>query len=218
MSSIKAIIFDMDGVLIDAKEWHFEAMNQALARFGFTITREEHVARYDGLPTRQKLELLSQTKGLPRELHPTVSTLKQELTMTIVESECRPTFQHVRTLFRLRRAGYVLGVASNSVRNSVNRMMELAALSPYLKFQLSNQDVHRAKPDPEIYVRAAQLAGVLPQECVVVEDNRHGIEAATLAGANVLAVGGPHEVTPERIESFIAAIDKGAQTATRFAA
>ena len=218
MPTIKAVIFDMDGVLIDAKEWHFEAMNQALARFGFTITCEEHLAQYDGLPTKHKLELLSQTKGFPRELHAPVSTLKQELTMAIVERECCPTFQHVRTLFRLRRAGYLLGVASNSVRNSVNRMMDLAALSPYLQFQLSNQDVSRAKPHPEIYIRAAQLAGVLPHECVVVEDNRHGIEAATVAGANVLAVQGPHEVTHERIEIFIATIDNGAERAKRFAA
>jgi beta-phosphoglucomutase len=218
VATIKAIIFDMDGVLIDAKEWHFEAMNQALARFGFTITRAEHVAQYDGLPTNRKLELLSQQKGFPRELHAQASALKQQLTMDIVEAHCRPTFQHVRALHRLKRGGYVLGVASNSIRKTVSRMMDLAGLNPYLSFQLSNEDVARPKPDPEIYLHAARLAGAPPGECLVVEDNRHGIEAATAAGAHVLAVRGTDEVTYERIENVIATIADAAQAAARYTA
>jgi HAD superfamily hydrolase (TIGR01509 family) len=203
MATIKAVIFDMDGVLIDAKEWHYEAMNQALARFGFTITRAEHLERYDGLPTKRKLELLSEHKGFPRELHAAASALKQELTMQIVETHCSPTFQHVRALHCLKRAGFAVGLASNSVRQSVSRMMDLAGLSPYLDFQLSNEDVARPKPHPEIYLKAAQLAKALPDQCVVVEDNHHGIEAATAAGTHVLAVRGTAEVTYEHIARFM---------------
>ena len=69
MGKIKAILFDMDGVLIDAKEWHYEALNQSLGLFGYTITRSEHLSMYDGLSTRQKLEKLTIEKGLPKELH-----------------------------------------------------------------------------------------------------------------------------------------------------
>jgi len=214
---IKAVVFDMDGVLIDAKEWHYEAMNQALARFGFTITRAEHLARYDGLPTKQKLELLSEHKGFPRELHAAASALKQELTMQIVETHCSPTFQHVRALHRLKQARFAVGLASNSIRKTVSRMMDLAGLSPFLDFQLSNEDVARPTPHPEIYLKAAQLAGALPGQCVVVEDNHHGIEAATAAGAHVLAVRGTAEVTYEHIEQFIAGISAAAPVAARHA-
>ena len=63
MKKIKAIIFDMDGVLIEAKDWHYEALNQALKLFGFTISRYDHLVTFDGLPTRKKLEMLSMEKG-----------------------------------------------------------------------------------------------------------------------------------------------------------
>ena len=66
---IKAIIFDMDGVLIEAKDWHYEALNSALGKFGFAISRHDHLVTFDGLPTRDKLEMLSAQNGLSRNLH-----------------------------------------------------------------------------------------------------------------------------------------------------
>ncbi len=74
---IKAIIFDLDGVLIDATQWHFEALNKALHLFGYTITEEEHKNFYNGLPTRKKLEHLSKEKGLPLSLHAFINSMKQ---------------------------------------------------------------------------------------------------------------------------------------------
>ena len=62
---IKAILFDMDGVLIDAREWHYDALNQALNHFGFHISLESHLSTFDGLPTRKKLEILSKSVNLP---------------------------------------------------------------------------------------------------------------------------------------------------------
>jgi beta-phosphoglucomutase len=212
MPAIKAVIFDMDGVLIDAKEWHYEAMNRALAEHGYTITREEHLAEFDGLPTTKKLELLTAKKGLPRDLHPVIGQRKQCLTLALIESECRPRLPTVRALSRLKQDGYVVGVASNSVRQTVTQMMQLSQLDRYLDFMLSNEDVRRPKPDPEIYLAAAKQAGATPQDCVVVEDNHHGIEAATRAGANVLAVEGVDDVTYERIQQFLASLHSG-QTA-----
>jgi beta-phosphoglucomutase len=66
---IKAIIFDMDGVLVEAKEWHYKALNRALELFGYQISRYDHLTTYDGLPTSKKLEMLSLESGLPKELH-----------------------------------------------------------------------------------------------------------------------------------------------------
>ena len=74
---IKAIVFDMDGVLIEAKDWHYEALNKALRLFGYEISRYDHLVTYDGLPTSKKLEMLSLEKGLPTGLHQFINQMKQ---------------------------------------------------------------------------------------------------------------------------------------------
>jgi len=196
---IDAVVFDMDGVLIDAREWHYEALNKALGHFGYTISRFDHLVTYDGLPTRQKLEMLSRERGLPRDLHRFLNDLKQLYTMEIVHARCKPTFQHEFALSRLHAEGYRLAVASNSVARTVEVMMDKADLAQYLELQMSNEQVQRGKPDPEIYVRTLQLLSVRPERTLVVEDNEKGIKAATEAGAHVLAVQEPVDVTYDRI-------------------
>ena len=74
---IKAVLFDLDGVLVDATEWHFNALNRALSLFGYTISRYEHLTTYNGLPTRKKLEMLSVEKNFPRGLHSLTNKIKQ---------------------------------------------------------------------------------------------------------------------------------------------
>ena len=152
MKQIKAVIFDMDGVLIDAKDWHYEALNRALSLFGYSISRYDHLVTYDGLPTRSKLEMLTVERGLPTSLHQFLNDLKQLYTMELVHARCRPVFQHEYCLSKLKADGYKLAVASNSVRNSVEVMMQKSNLLGYLDALLSNQDVIRGKPDPEIYL------------------------------------------------------------------
>jgi beta-phosphoglucomutase len=199
MPEIKAIIFDMDGVLIDAREWHFEALNRALALFGFTITRYEHLVTFDGLPTRIKLEMLTRERGLPKGLHRVINDLKQNYTLELVQQRCKPRFNHEYALSKLRAEGFKLGVASNSVRRSVETMMTLSQLDRYLDFMLSNEDVKAAKPDPEIYLSAVKRAGCEAAECLVVEDNENGLTSARAAGVHVMAVGGVEEVTYSNI-------------------
>lgn len=200
---IKAIIFDMDGVLIDAKEWHYEALNRALGYFGLTISRYDHLVTFDGLPTRKKLEMLSIETGLPKNLHSFINDLKQQFTMDIVHARCKPIFQHEFALSRLKSQGYHLAVASNSVRSTVEVMMEKSKLEQYLDLMLSNEDVKHAKPHPEIYEKAIASFGLKPEECVVVEDNEKGIAAARAAKANVMVVDTVYAVTHDNIERFI---------------
>jgi beta-phosphoglucomutase len=99
MTEIKAIIFDMDGVLIDAKDWHYEALNKALALFGFSISRYDHLVTYDGLPTKKKLEMLTLERGLPKGLHHFINELKQIYTMEMIFQKCKPVFYHEYALF-----------------------------------------------------------------------------------------------------------------------
>jgi len=200
---LKAVVFDMDGVLVDAREWHYEALNRALSHFGYGISRFEHLVTYDGLPTRQKLEMLSRERGLPRELHRFLNDLKQTYTMELVHALCKPTFQHEFALSRLHADGYVLAVASNSIQRTVDVMMERADLARYLTLTTSNEHVRRGKPDPEIYHLTMQRLGVDPESVLVVEDNENGIKAATAAGAHVLAVSEPVDVTYDRIRAEI---------------
>lgn len=194
MTEIKAIIFDMDGVLIDAKEWHYEALNRALNLFGMEISRYDHLVSYDGLPTRKKLEMLSMERGLPETLHDFINEMKQLYTMEIVYSRCKPAFSQKYALAKFKAEGYRLVVCSNSIRQSIEMMLAKADLLRYLDFYLSNEDVENPKPYPEIYIKAMQRLGLTPEQCLVVEDNPNGIKAARDSGAHVMCVKSVNEV------------------------
>lgn len=208
---IKAVLFDMDGVLIDAKEWHYDTLNDALALLGLNISRTEHLAVYDGLPTRKKLEMLTKVRGLPPRLHDFLNALKQKMTYQVIIEKCRPVFHHEYALARLKREGRNVVVCSNSIRSTVEAMMRQADLLKHLDFFLSNQDVSKAKPDPEIYLTAMARLGVKPEECLVLEDNDHGIQAARASGAHVMVIGTPNDVTYERISNEISKIEAAAR-------
>lgn len=200
---IEAVVFDMDGVLIDAKDWHYYALNRALEHFGYTISRSDHLSAFDGLPTRKKLEMLSQERGLPRGLHGFLNDLKQQYTTDQVHNNCRPIFVHEYALSNLKARGYKLGLASNSVRNSVELMMQKSALSPYIDVMVSNEDVGKPKPDPEMYLTATRMLDVAPENTLVVEDNENGIKSAQAAGCNLLVVHSVYDVTLDAIQNAI---------------
>jgi len=200
---IEAVVFDMDGVLIDAKEWHYESLNKALALFGFEISRYDHLTAFDGLPTSRKLEMLSVMSHLPRDLHPFINRMKQAYTMEMVYERCRPRFIHEYALSRLKAKGYRLAVASNSILPTVRTMMEKADLGRYLDLMLSADDVTQPKPSPEIYQTAMTRLGVASHNCLVVEDNDNGVRAARASGAHVLVVADVSEVNFDNIQAAI---------------
>jgi beta-phosphoglucomutase len=202
-SKIKAVIFDMDGVLIDAKDWHYEALNKALRLFGLDITRAEHETTYDGLPTKDKLEILSREKGLSRSLHSFINEIKQQYTMEMVNNLCRPIFHHEYLLSKLHQQGYKLSVASNSITNTVSVMMDHAHLKQYLEFFISNEDVKNGKPDPEMYTLSIKKLGLTPEECLIIEDNENGLKAAYASGAHVLKVETVFDVNYDNINQRI---------------
>lgn len=200
---IKAILFDMDGVLIDAKDWHYEALNKALGLFGMEISRYDHLHTFDGLPTRVKLQMLSEQHYLPEELHSFMNELKQKYTAEIIERKCRPMFHHEYALSKLSRAGYKIAVCSNSVKATIDMMMRKSQLMSYIDLIVSNEDVKKSKPDPEMYLFAINQFGLAPEECLVVEDNPKGIAAGKASGAFVLPVGTVYDVNYDNICSMI---------------
>jgi HAD superfamily hydrolase (TIGR01509 family) len=207
MKHIKAVVFDMDGVLVDAREWHYVALNKALDLFGYAITPEDHETQFNGLPTRKKLEILSMKNGLPSSLHLFINDLKQKYTVELIHKYCRPVFKHEFALQQLKQENYKIGLASNSIMATIDLMMEKTSLKKYLDSVISAENVVNGKPDPEIYVKIFEKLAVDPCHVVVVEDNENGIIAATEAGAHVLKVEDPSEVNIDRILSFIEEIE-----------
>jgi len=207
MIKIRAILFDLDGVLVDATEWHYEALNRALGLFGYTISRYEHLTTYNGLPTRRKLEMLSVEKNLPRGLHSMISKIKQKYTREEIMRKCTPVFEKELMIRQFKREGYKLAVCSNSVRESLERMLLASGIVEQFDFLVSNEDVQQPKPHPEMYLLACAKLGVEPAECVIVEDADHGLEAARKAGAHVCQVSGFPEVDYDRIHRFIESVE-----------
>jgi HAD superfamily hydrolase (TIGR01509 family) len=201
---IKLIIFDLDGVLVEAKEIHFKTLNQALWEIGksnkYVITEKEHLSTYDGLKTNQKLELLTQKKGLHPNTYETVWNRKQDLTIEAI-SELKPNNHLISVFKRLRDMGYKLACASNSIRRSVLVMLSKIGLIEYMDLIISNEDVKNSKPHPEMYWKAMSMMSVLPDETLIVEDSPHGLLAASRSRANVLRVDNPSDLTFEKISS-----------------
>ena len=212
MTRIACILFDLDGVLVDATEWHYEALNRALALFGFDISRYQHLSDYNGLPTRKKLQMLSVEKGLPAALHNTVSRLKQVYTRDEILTKCRPVFEKEYMLSRLRTEGYRMAVCSNSIRESLQLMVHQSGLDEYFEFLVSNEEVSRPKPDPEIYATALARMGVTPAQAVIVEDSPHGLEAARRSGAHLCQVSGFADVDYFTIRSAIDRAERRTRT------
>ena len=191
---IKAIIFDLDGVLIDATEWHYEALNKALGLFGHTIGRDDHIKIYNGLPTNEKLKIMSEKNGLPLGLHDMIKAMKRKYTDEIVAQKCRPNHTKQLMLSHLKNKGYRLACASNAQKYSVMNMLVNSQIDRFFEHIIGNDEGFKPKPAPDIYLAAFEKLKIEPPEAVIIEDAPHGIEAAKLSGAHVMAVRGFEDV------------------------
>ncbi len=206
---IRGVLFDMDGVLIDARDWHYMALNNALEIFGITISRKDHEDRFNGLSTATKLQILSNENGLPVELHKVISQIKQNNTIRFAAQYCYPNLSHLILLARLKKLGVKTAVVTNSIRETTEIMLHQAQITPFLDLIITNQDIRRPKPDPEGYLTAAQLLGLSPKECLVIEDGDYGVQAANAAGCQVLRISHPNELDLERVSERITELVSG---------
>ena len=197
----KLIIFDLDGVLVEAKQIHYDTLNKAIeyvAGEKFIISEAEHLSIYDGLKTYQKLDMLTSNKGLSKDLHGYIWDMKQKLTIEEI-SELKPDLSLIELFKELRSRGYQLACASNSIRRSVLVMLAKIGIIEYMDLIVSNEDVKNSKPHPEMYWKSMSMMGVLPEETLIVEDSPHGLLAASRSRANVLRVDNPHDLTLDKI-------------------
>lgn len=206
---IKHIIFDLDGVLVDAREIHYEALNLALSDIDpiYEISREEHLSTYDGLPTKKKLEMLTIQKGLNTELHNLVWKKKQEKTLEVID-RMDPDIRMRNVLRVLKNDGYSVHVCSNSIKSTIKMMLVRRELIEFVDEIFSNEDVKQPKPNPEIYLHSIIKAGVSPKETLIIEDSHIGRKAAIESGSHLHGVRNPYDVNIEYILDHIKKIER----------
>jgi len=198
---IKLIIFDLDGVLVDAKKIHYETLNESLSKIDkkFIIEWNEHLSKYDGLKTNQKLNMLTKEKGLPIESHTKIWEEKQRLTL-LAMSSLNKNQELIITFQKLVNDGYKIACCSNSIRKTVLTVLSKLGIIEYFDYILSNEDVKNSKPHPEIYWSAISKIGVLPEETLIVEDSPYGLLSASRTKSNILRVLSPSEVNYKNIK------------------
>ena len=198
----KLIIFDLDGVLIESRELHYHSLNDALRSIDskYVIGRNEHLSIYDGLNTTRKLQLLSETKGLPTEYHDMVWQRKQLATFDLIKKF--PIDNKLVDIFtKLKSAGYLIAVASNSIRETVKLSLIKTGVMEYVDYYVSNQDVQYPKPYPEMYWKCMSTLKALPRNTLIIEDSHIGRQGALDSGAVLLAVENSYDVTWDKINT-----------------
>ena len=201
---IKLIIFDLDGVLVDARELHYEALNKSLESIDkkYIISRAEHLSTYDGLSTTKKLNMLSKNKNLPVEQHNEVWRLKQQMTLNIIDGFS--VDGRIQSILRsLKSDGYQIACATNSIRETAKLQLIRKGFFEYIDFMYSNQDVKNPKPNSEMYLKCMIKAEVNPNETVIVEDSHIGRKGALSSGAYLCAVEDSSDVSYEKIKKVV---------------
>jgi len=198
---IKLIIFDLDGVLTESKDIHYESLNKAFLYYNEEpISYKDHISKYDGKPTREKLLL----KGIQKEKHDLINKKKQEYTFELLETEIGKSEKFIDIFKRLKAEGYVINVASNSIRYTVQLVLFKMGVMQYVDYIVSNEDVENGKPHPEMYLKCMIQSKVGPRDTIIIEDSYVGRKGAFNSGAYLCAVKNPEEVTYELIKATIA--------------
>lgn len=202
MDNIKLIIFDLDGVLVDTKDIHYAALNHALKEIDpkYIISKEEHLLKYDGLSTLKKLEILTNEKGLDKNLYNKISIAKQEKAIDFIDFAIFP--DKINIFQQLSRT-YKIAIASNSIRSTVKKIIEKLGIAEYVDRYYSNEDVRHPKPHPEIYMKAMLDFGVSPKETLIIEDSPIGRKSAIDSGAFVVGVNNSNDVNLTNIYKFL---------------
>lgn len=199
----KAIFFDLDGVLVNMPDAHYEALNKSLRLFGAEINWGEHSTVYNGLPTRKKIERLEEEGRLPLGLKEFINQIKQNYTKELIPKYCTPDYAKIILLRHLKDRGYKLGCCSNSIRETLILMLKSAHLFDYFDLILGNDEVKNPKPHPEIYLTAFKRLNVGPHESIIVEDAPHGVAAAKSSGGRVITVRGCEDVNLALFDSIL---------------
>jgi HAD superfamily hydrolase (TIGR01509 family) len=186
MSRFEAVIFDMDGVLIDSEPLHFAVLSEVMARAGHTFSRAEN-EQFIGTTSEAMFSTLIARHGLPGSVVEYEADYDQALLRVLAEPHAAAAGVEA-LLKRLRDLGVRVGVASSSRRLWVETTLRSLGLADAFAVVVAGDDVERGKPDPAIYLLTAQRLGVAPDRCLAIEDSPNGVQSARAAGMTVLGV------------------------------
>lgn len=189
---VRGVIVDLDGVLISTDEMHFAAWSELAAREGIEFTREDN-HRLRGVSRMESLEIVlerSRRVYTPEEkaaMAEAKNARYRELLATLTPRDPLPGAREVLESLRARGVKTAVGSSSRNAREILDRM----DLSRLLDVVADGNDIRRSKPDPEVFLLAAERLGLKPSECLVVEDAAAGVEAGVRGGFRVLGIGNP---------------------------
>jgi HAD superfamily hydrolase (TIGR01509 family) len=202
MKNIAAVIFDMDGVIVDSEPLHKKAFETLFDELGKKHDHGIAFADYYGRSDKALLHDFIEKHKLPNELEDlTQRKLKYFLQYL---REHRPVFKELHQLVPELAKRYKLAIGSSNFRQIIDVVMEISGLRPHFSAIVGQEDIRFVKPDPEVYFSAAKRLGVRPSACVVIEDAVAGIQAAQMAGMK--CIGLTSSLSPEKLEcaDFIA--------------
>lgn len=202
---MKLIIFDLDGVLIDSRDIHFDVLNKALSQLDskYIISKKEHLTKYDGLSTRQKLVKLTKDKNLPESMYDIIWNNKQILTFNELDKVVTVNDKLISIFSYLKMNGFVIAIASNSIRKTIDIVINNSGISEFVDLIVSNEDVSYPKPNPQIYLTVMQKFGISPHETYIFEDSYIGRQSAFKSGATVCPVNNSTELTIDYVKECV---------------
>lgn len=198
---IKTVIFDLDGVLVNTKSTHFEALNMALKKFNYEeISLDDHNKIFDGLPTIEKLKILNKKNTLPIKSFSKINRYKQKITSKILKKKIKKD-KNILKIFKYLYNDYKIAVATNAVKSTLKICLDNLGIAKYVHYKLSNEDIKNPKPNPEIYLKIFIHFGIYPNEALILEDSHYGREAAISSGARLLPIKNLKELSLKKIKS-----------------
>jgi beta-phosphoglucomutase len=191
MSEIRALIFDMDGVIIDSNPWHRTAWQEYMRRQGIVMTEEMQSRMYG----KRNDELIRDFFGhdLPDADVFAHGAAKEELYRDLAGPDLKNSLVPGIREFLARHRRLAMAVATNAEPANVDFVIGSAGLRPFFRAIVNGQQVGNPKPHPEIYLHAADLLETAPAHCVVFEDSHTGVEAGLAAGMRVVGITTTHE-------------------------
>ena len=197
MSAIRAVVFDLDGVIIDSEEVWEEVRRGYVAEHGREFLPDSQ-DRMMGMSTGEWSAHLADEVGVPR----TAPEVAADVLGRMAERyrEALPLIPGSVETVRALGARYRLALASSSARILIDQVLESAGLTGVFRVTLSTEEVPRGKPAPDVYLKAVEQLGLTPEECAAVEDSSNGLRSAAAAGLAVIAV--PHGVYPPAADAL----------------
>lgn len=182
-----AVIFDMDGVIIDSEPLHSRLETQIFDELGITVSPDEHQS-YLGTNSTQMFTEIKKRHHLPQSVPALVENERRRF-LELLTTQGVPLISGIHPLLhRLAAAGFKLALASSAPHEQIDAVMEIGALAPFFPVRVSGDDVPMSKPHPEIFLRAAAALRARPEHCWVIEDSEAGVLAAERAGMRCIAL------------------------------